>query len=134
MAQSASVTKVRILKIIVLTISITKKKGKRLFKKFLKGITLLLNLRLVKIKVNITKGANVKPQIAKRNIVNVLREELAVILINVNVKIAKMVNATTMHTSNLKISKIYTVVQLTKMKLCNKKRKKFLMNCLVTKN
>ena len=93
-----------------------------------------MNLRLVKIKVNITKGANVKPQIAKRNIVNVLREELAVIQINVNVKIAKMVKATTMHTSNLKISKIYTVVQLTKMRLCNKKRKKFLMICIVTKN
>jgi hypothetical protein len=109
--QSASVIKVRIIKMIVSTTMITKMKGKRLFKKFLKGISLLLNLRLVKIKVNITKGANVKHQIAKRNIVNVLREELNVILINVNVKIAKMGNVTTMHTYNLKISKIYTVVQ-----------------------
>ena len=90
MAQSASVTKVRILKIIVLTTLITKMKGKRLFKKFLKGITLLLNLRLVKIKVNITKGANVKPQIAKRNIANVSKTEFCANQINVNVAIAKI--------------------------------------------
>ena len=61
--------------------------------------------------MSITKGANAKHQIVKRNIVNALSEESAVILINVNVKIAKMVNVTTMHTSNLRISKTYTVVQ-----------------------
>ena len=61
--------------------------------------------------MSITKDANAKHQIAKRNIVNALSEESAVILINVNVKIAKMVNVTTMHTSNLKISKTYIVVQ-----------------------
>ena len=92
-----------------------------------------MNPRLPEIKVSITRVANAKHQIVKRNIVNALSEESDV-LINVNVKIAKMVNVTTMHISNLKISKLYTVVQSIKMKPCNKKRKKFLTNCQAMKN
>tara|TARA_B110000285_G_scaffold234851_1_gene313352 strand:- start:870 stop:1055 length:186 start_codon:yes stop_codon:yes gene_type:complete len=53
----------------------TKKKGRQRLEKFLREITLLLNPRFSKIKVNITKAANVKLLIAKRNIVNALSEE-----------------------------------------------------------
>ena len=53
----------------------TKKKGRQRLEKFLREITLLLNPRFLKIKVNITKAANVKLLIAKKNIVNALREE-----------------------------------------------------------
>lgn len=105
---SVNVTRRIILRIIASITLIIKMQGKQLSKKFLKEISKLLNQRSIKTKVNITKDANVKHQIVKRNIVNALREEFPVIQINVNVRIARMENATMMHTSNLKINKWFT--------------------------
>lgn len=105
---SVNVTRKIILRIIASITLIIKMQGKQLSKKFLKEISKLLNPRSIKTKVNITKDANVKHQIVKRNIVNALREEFPVIQINVNVRIARMENATMMHISNLKINKWFT--------------------------
>lgn len=105
---SVNVTRRIILRIIASITLIIKMQGKQLSKKFLKEISKLLNPRSIKTKVNITKDANVKHQIVKRNIVNALREEFPVIQINVNVRIARMENATMMHISNLKINKWFT--------------------------
>ena len=59
--------------------------------------------------MNIIKDVNAKHRIVRKNIVSVLKEVYPA-LINVNVKIAKMVNVIIMQLSNLKISKSYTIV------------------------
>lgn len=69
-----------------------------------------MNLKLAKIRQSIIKAASVRHRIVKKSTVNALKEEFLVILINVNVKIAKTLRLN--HTPNLKTTKIFTTVPL----------------------
>lgn len=64
-----------------------------------------MNQKCLKIKVSITKAANAKHRIVKRNIANVLKEEFPVIQINVNARIVRMESMIILQIFSHKISK-----------------------------